>query len=188
MKNIIIQNKKFELFIPSEAIEKEVDRISVEMNRDLDGQLPIFLSLLNGSFMFTADLVKRFESHCHVSFVKMASYQGSQSTGNVQQLIGLNDDIKNRVVVIVEDIIDSGTTLFHFLKEIEKLQPKEIKVASMFFKPKACTHKIKIDYLGMEIPNDFIIGYGLDYDGFGRNLPDIYKITDYGLQITDKEL
>ena len=178
MKTITVHNKKFELFIPSAEIEKEVDRISVELNHDLNGQLPIFLSLLNGSFMFTADLVKRFDSHCNVSFVKMSSYQGSQSTGNVQQLIGLNDDIKNRVVVIVEDIIDSGTTLFHFLKEIDKLQPKEVKVASMFFKPKACIHKIKIDYLGIEIPNDFIIGYGLDYDGLGRNFKDLYKLSE----------
>ena len=178
MKNIIVHNKKFEVFIHSKAIEAEVNRISVEMNRDLHEKLPIFLSLLNGSFMFTADLVKRFESNCQVSFVKMSSYEGKESTGNVQQLIGLNEDIRNRVIVVVEDIIDSGTTLFHFLKEIEKLQPSELKVASMFFKPSACKHDIKIDYLGMEIPNDFVIGYGLDYNGLGRNFQDLYKISE----------
>jgi hypoxanthine phosphoribosyltransferase len=178
VKSIIIHNKKFELAIPASIIEKEVNRISNELNRDLNGKTPVFLSILNGSFMFTSDLVKQFHSNCEVSFVKLTSYQGNQSSGNVQQIIGLNNDLKNRVVVVIEDIVDTGTTLFHFLKEIEKMQPTEVKVAAMFYKPLACKHPIKIDYLGIEVPNDFIIGYGLDYNGLGRNFNDLYKLSE----------
>jgi hypoxanthine phosphoribosyltransferase len=173
-----LHDKSFELYISSTQMEFEVDRIANQMNHDLEGKSPIFLSLLNGSFMFTADLLRRFKHNCQVSFVKLASYDGTQSSGNVNKLIGLNENLEGRTVVIIEDIVDSGTTLHHFLKELNSFKPAEVKIASMFFKPECCKFPIKIDYLGMEIPDYFIVGYGLDYNGLGRNYKDLYKLKE----------
>lgn len=177
LKKISLHNKQFEHFVSSEQIQSEVERVAAMVNRDLASKTPIFISLLNGAFMFTTDLVKRFEGQCIVSFVKLSSYVGSQSSGNVEKLIGLKENIEGRSVVVVEDIVDSGITLHHFLKEIELLKPSEIKVAAMFYKPGSCKYNIKIDYLGMTIPDEFVVGYGLDYDGLGRNYKDLYKLS-----------
>jgi hypoxanthine phosphoribosyltransferase len=177
LKTVLLHNKQFELFVPAEKIMLEVERIAESVNTDLSDKTPIFIGLLNGAFMFTTDLVKRFNGKCVVSFVKLSSYVGSQSTGNVEKLIGLKENIEGRTVVVVEDVVDSGITLFHFLKEIEVLKPAELKVAAMFYKPDSCKYNIKIDYLGMSIPDEFIVGYGLDYDGLGRNYKDLYKLS-----------
>jgi hypoxanthine phosphoribosyltransferase len=136
----------------------------------------LFISLLNGSFMFTADLLKRLPFACNISFIKLASYEGDKSTGEVKQLLGLKENIEGRTVVVLEDIVDSGTTMAQLMQSLQAMKPAELKICSMFFKPGACKIPIKIDYLGMEIPNHFVVGYGLDYNNFGRNYPDLYEL------------
>ena len=178
MKVIKLKDKQFSIFISSSEIEKVVQRLAKEMNNDLKGKTPLFLIILNGSFMFAADLLKKINMECETSFVKLASYVGTESTSEVKQLIGLNEDIKGRTVVIVEDIVDTGITMESLLEQLDWRKPADVKIATLLFKPNALIKNLKIDYIGMEIPNDFIIGYGLDYDGFGRNLPDIYKIVE----------
>jgi hypoxanthine phosphoribosyltransferase len=147
------------------------------MNQDLDGEKPLFLCILNGSFMFAAELFKRISLiEAEISFVKLASYQGDSTTGTVKQLIGLNEDIKGRTVVILEDIVDTGITIENIMEQMAKLEPKEVKIATLLLKPDALQKDVQLDYVGLEIPNDFIVGYGLDYDGYGRNLIDIYSV------------
>ena len=144
------------------------------INKDFKNEKPIFLSVLNGSFLFTADLLKKIKIECEVSFTKISSYSGTQSTGNVNTLIGISENLKDRTVIILEDIVDSGNTLEKIIPELKKQQPKQIITATLFFKPNAYKKKIKLDYIGIDMPNDFLVGYGLDYDGLGRNLSDIY--------------
>jgi hypoxanthine phosphoribosyltransferase len=176
MKEITLHQKNFVQCIPSEYLESLVDAIALKMNRELTGKEPLFISILNGSFMFTSDLMKRLSFPCYLSFIKLNSYNGIRSEGEIKTRIGLTEEIENRTVVIIEDIVDTGATLSYFLEDLKLLRPKEIKIASMFFKPDACKHEIKIDYLGMEIPNDFVVGYGLDFNGLGRNFRDLYKL------------
>jgi hypoxanthine phosphoribosyltransferase len=176
LRTLVLNEKVFQLYIPSEIIESVVDDIANRMNHDLAGKKPLFIGLLNGAFMFYSDLMKRIDFECNITFVKLKSYDGLQTSGKITQTIGLTESIEGRVVVVIEDIVDSGTTLHHFLDELKKLKPAEIKVATMFLKPDACRHEIKIDYLGMKIPNDFVVGYGLDFDGLGRNYRDLYKL------------
>lgn len=178
VQEIIVHDKTFVQCLPAEYLEAAVDRIAFKMNRELTDKMPLFISLLNGAFMFTADLMRHIDFQCNISFVKLNSYSGLQSTGNVKQLIGLSESIEGRTIVIIEDIVDSGNTLFHFINELKLYKPLEIKVAVMFYKPDACKHKINIDYLGLEIPNDFVVGYGLDFDGLGRNYRDLYKLKE----------
>ena len=173
---VTVHGKKFELFITSTEISQMVDELAFKLNNDLDGKDVIFVGILNGAFIFAADLIRRIKMNCRISFVKTASYKGTQTTGRVETLIGLGDEIKGKTVVVIEDIIDTGLTLEEVLKQLESHQPSEILVAALLFKCDACIKDIKIDYLGREIPNDFVIGYGLDCDGHGRNLRDIYKI------------
>jgi len=153
-------------------------RIATEINRDYNGSSPVFVAVLNGSFMFAADLLKLIKLPCSISFTKLSSYQGTESTEKVQTLIGINEDITAKKIIILEDIIDTGITLNSFMNSLKKHQPAEIKIATLLFKPDAFKKDFKIDYIGMHIPNDFIVGYGLDYNGFGRNLPDIYKLSE----------
>jgi hypoxanthine phosphoribosyltransferase len=177
MKGTIkILDKEFEIFIKSAEISEMVDRLARNLTNDLIGKDVVFVGILNGAFIFAADLIRKINIDCNVSFIKTASYKGTQTTGNVETLIGLGQDIKGKTVVIIEDIIDTGLTLDTVIKEIEHHRPSEILVAALLFKCEACIKEVKIDYLGREIPNDFVIGYGLDYDGYGRNLRDIYKI------------
>lgn len=178
MKKLILNNKKFELYINHKQIENEVKRIAFEITRDLSEKKPLFICLLNGSFLFAADLLRKLEFVCNVSFVKLSSYVGNQSSGNVKQIIGLNETIEGRTVVVVDDIIDTGTTLSHFLKLLTEQKPSEIKIAAMFSKPDAFRHSLKINYLGMTLENKFVVGYGLDFDGLGRNYKDLYKLAD----------
>lgn len=182
MDNHIIQikDKRFAVSIAEENILKEVDRVAAEINRDLRDKNPLFLSVLNGSFMFTADLMKRITIPCEISFVKLASYQGVSSTGTIKEVIGINEDISGRTVVIVEDIVDTGLTMQRLLETLGTRGPKEIRIATLLLKPDKLKVNLHIDYAAMRIPNDFIVGYGLDYDGLGRNYKDIYTLVGEG--------
>lgn len=175
---IKVHGKEFELFIRSSEISGMVDEIALKLNHDLEGKDVIFVGILNGAFIFAADLIRRIKMNCRISFVKTASYKGTQTTGHVETLIGLGDEIKGKTVVVIEDIIDTGLTLEEVLKQLRNHQPAEIFVVALLFKCDACIKDVRIDYLGREIPNDFVIGYGLDCDGHGRNLRDIYKIKN----------
>ncbi|MBV3865843.1 hypoxanthine phosphoribosyltransferase [Phocaeicola coprocola] len=178
MSVIQIKDKRFKTFIPEEQIMKEVARVADEINRDLSGTNPLFISVLNGSFMFTADLMKHLTMPCEVSFVKLASYEGTSSTGKVKELVGLGDDITGRIVVIVEDIVDTGLTMKQLVETLRARGPKDIKIATLLVKPDKLKVELDINYVAMNIPNDFIVGYGLDYDGLGRNYRDIYTVIE----------
>lgn len=178
MGNIKVLDKEFELFIPYEKIRSVVEKMADDMNRDLAGKSPLFLCVLNGAFMFAAEVFKRVSLlDTEISFVKLASYEGTSSTGKLKELIGLNEDLQGRTVVILEDIIDTGITIENTIKQIKAKNAAEVYVATLLLKPEALIREINIDYVGLEIPNDFIVGYGLDYNGRGRNLIDIYKVV-----------
>ncbi len=178
METIRIKDKQFKTFITEEQILKEVARVGEEINRDLADANPLFVSVLNGSFMFTADLMKHVNVPCEISFVKLASYAGTSSTGKVKELVGLNDDITGRTIVIVEDIIDTGLTMERLIETLKARNPKEIRIATLLVKPDKLKVDLDINYIAMSIPNDFIVGYGLDYDGLGRNYRDIYTVIE----------
>lgn len=178
METIRIKDKQFKTFITEEQILKEVARVGEEINRDLADANPLFVSVLNGSFMFTADLMKHVSVPCEISFVKLASYAGTSSTGKVKELVGLNDDITGRTIVIVEDIIDTGLTMGRLIETLKARNPKEIRIATLLVKPDKLKVDLDINYIAMNIPNDFIVGYGLDYDGLGRNYRDIYTVIE----------
>ncbi len=177
MELIKVKDKEFSLFIDSAKIQEAVAKVAEKINKDLKGKDPLFIVVLNGAFMFASDLFKLLTIDCTITFVKLSSYSGTDTTGNVKQLLGLTEDIKGRVVVVVEDIVDTGITIEHLLEELNKHEPADIKIASMLMKPEKFNKGIPLDYIAMEIPNDFIVGYGLDYDGYARNLPHIYKIV-----------
>ncbi len=178
MSSVVIHGRTFKTKITSSEILKAIGEVADQINVDLKGKKPLFLAVLNGSFMFAADLMKKVNIECEISFVKLASYEGTSSTGTVKQLIGLNEDIKGRTVVIVEDIVDTGVTIEHVWEQLKALGVSEIKIATLLFKPAAYTKTVPIEYAAIVIPNDFIVGYGLDYKGLGRNLEDIY-VLDY---------
>lgn len=175
-KTVIIHDKQFKKYISSAKIRKAIDGIAKNINKDYKDKRPVFVSVLNGSFMFTSDLMKKIKVECEVTFIKVASYSGVKSTGKIHELIGLNENLRGRSVVILEDIVDSGNTISKVLEELTKQGPKSIEVVALFFKPDAFRGNHKPDYIGLEVPNDFIIGYGLDYNGLGRNLSDIYTL------------
>lgn len=178
MERIKLHDKVFEVSIPSEKIQEAVRKVAEQISRDYNGDdCPIFLSVLNGSFMFTADLLKNIEFNSEISFTKLSSYEGTSTTGKVHELIGITKSLKDRIVIVVEDIIDTGTTLEKLVEIIGAQQPREVKIATFLFKPEAYKKDVKIDYIGMEIPNDFIVGYGLDYQELGRNYKDIYTLV-----------
>ena len=179
MKQVKILDKEFKLFIPYEKIRSEVEKIAERMNYDLNEKNPLFVCILNGSFMFAAELFKRIDLFdSEITFVKLASYQGEKTTGKVKQLIGINENLEGRTVVVLEDIVDTGITIDNILKQLEEMKPKEVKIATLLLKPDALQKQVQLDYVGLEIPNDFIVGYGLDYNGFGRNLLDIYSVIN----------
>ena len=177
MENIKVLDKTFEIFIPYEEIESRIVDMAVKMNKDLASKNPIFLGILNGSFMFASELFKTLSIDCSISFLKLASYQGTTSSGNIKQLIGLNENLTGRTVVILEDIIDTGHTMKDIIKQIRGFEPEKIIISTLLYKPKAYNNCYPIDYYCFDIPNDFIVGFGLDYDGYGRNLKHIYKIV-----------
>ena len=178
MKNIVIKDKEFELFIDSEIIEANIRRIAAKMNSDLKDLNPMFIVVLNGSFMFAGELMKYVTIPSEITFVRLSSYHGTSSTGKIHEVLGLNDNIEGRTVVIVEDIVDTGNKMKSLLSQLNKRRTKEIMISTLLFKPDSLIHDIKLDYIALEIPDDFIVGYGLDYEGYGRNLRDIYKLKN----------
>lgn len=179
MKQVTLKDKTFELSIPYERIEKEIDALAARINEDYkDLDTPLFLGVLNGSFMFMAELMQRIEFPCELSFVKLASYVGTSSTGKVSELIGLKDNLEGRHIIVVEDIVDTGESIEHLMRSLVGHRPASVEVATLLFKPDSYKKELPIRYRAMEIPNDFIVGFGLDYDQLGRNLKDIYKIVE----------
>jgi hypoxanthine phosphoribosyltransferase len=177
MTMVRVKDKEFETFIPALQIEGVVQELAERINTDYKDKNPLFLAILNGSFVFAADLLRKISIPCNISFVKFASYSGTKTTENVKELIGLNEEIKDRHIILIEDIVDTGNTMELILAELEKLHPGDVKIACFCHKPDAFRKSFRIDYIGMSIPDEFIVGYGLDYDGYGRNLADIYKIV-----------
>lgn len=179
LNNMIqLHDKKFEVFITHEEIQFAIKNMTKQIEDDHCDEVPVFVGVLNGAFMVVSDVIKNYDSPCEVSFVKMASYEGTATTNEVKQLIGINQNLEGRTVVILEDIVDTGNTVEE-LKNLFKAQKvKHCKIATLFFKPEAYTKDIKIDYVGIRIPNKFIVGFGLDYDGLGRNLKDVYQLSE----------
>lgn len=178
MNKVTLKDKTFRVNIPAVDINKAVGEVAHRINVELKDKRPLFLAVLNGSFMFASDLMKKLNIDCEISFVKVSSYHGISTSGSVKQLIGLNEDIKGRTVVIIEDIVDTGLTIEAVVKQLEEMGPAEIKIATLLYKPEAYRKRIELDYVAIVVPNDFLVGYGLDYDGLGRNLPDIYVLDN----------
>ncbi|MDP4282819.1 MAG: hypoxanthine phosphoribosyltransferase [Bacteroidota bacterium] len=177
MAIIKVHDKEFTPYLTEEEINEQVTRIAFEINRDYQGRKPLFIAILNGSFIFAADLFKKLNIEAEIAFIKLASYKGVKSTGKVITAIGLDAELYGRDVIIIEDIVDTGKTLSQFLPQLEHHNPSSLKIAALLHKPDAIVHPIKIDYLGFTIPNKFVIGYGLDYDGLGRNIKEIYQLV-----------
>lgn len=177
MTTIKVHDKEFIPYLTADEIAKQVNRVATEINEDFKGKNPLFIVILNGAFMFASDLLKQIEIEAEISFIKLASYKGIKSTGKVITAIGLDADLHQRDVIIIEDIVDTGKTLFQFLPQLQHQQPASLKIASLLHKPDALIHPLQIDYLGFTIPNKFVIGYGLDYDGLGRNIKEIYQLV-----------
>ena len=177
MGTIQVKDREFEVFLKEEDIQKEIKRVAAEINRDYVGKEPLFLCILNGSFMFAADLLKDVNIPCNVSFVKVSSYQGTDTTGKVKELMRLQEDVEGRHIIIVEDIVDTGYTMRDVLDSLAEKKAASVQVCALLCKPDKLKVDINLKYLAMNIPNGFIVGYGLDYDGFGRNSRDIYKIV-----------
>ena len=177
MELIKLHDKTFEPYVSAEELNQINERMASEVYQDLQESRPIFIAILNGSFMFAADFLRHYKGECEISFVKMASYKGTQSTGKVHQLIGLSTPVEGRDVVILEDIIDTGNTLEEIYRLFENQKVKSFRVATLFFKPDAYKKDLKIDYVGKPIPNRFIVGYGLDFDEIARNLPQVYQLN-----------
>ncbi len=179
MDSIIrVKDHDFKKFISSDEIQAAVKKVADSINKDAKDENPLFLVILNGAFMFAADLMKHITMECNISFVKLASYSGTSSTHVVRELIGLDENLPGRSVIIVEDIIDTGRTLEDLSEKLRHSGVSKVRIATLLHKPNAFKANYPIDYIGISIPNDFIIGYGLDYDGYARNLPDIYKIVE----------
>lgn len=177
MASIKLHDKTFTTYLSEQEIQEKVKEIAGQLQRDYKDRRPLFIAILNGSFMFAADLFKYLTIEAEISFIKLASYKGMKSSGNVITAIGLEIDLYGREVVIVEDIVDTGKTLHHFLPKLHHQQPKSMKIAALLHKPEALLYPLKIDYLGFSIPDKFVVGYGLDYDGLGRNYKEIYQLS-----------
>ena len=176
MSNIKVLDKEFEPYLSEELIQEKISELAKQLNKAYAGKRPIFLSILNGSFLFTADLFKQITIEAEVCFIKLASYKGTTSSGNVVTAIGLDANVNGRDIIIVEDIIDTGKTLHHFLPQLVSSQPASIKIAVLLNKTEALAYPVKVDYACFDIPNKFVVGYGLDYDGLGRNTKAIYQL------------
>lgn len=178
MPPIKLHDKTFDTYLSEETVQQKVREIAEKINRDYKDKKPLFIAILNGSFMFAADLFKHLTIEAEICFIKLASYKGMKSTGNIITAIGLDQDLYDREVVIVEDIVDTGKTLNEFLPKLIHQQPRSLKIAALLHKPEATQFPLTIDYTGFSIPNKFVVGYGLDYDGLGRNLKEIYQLAD----------
>ena len=177
-ESVFVKDKYFKVFITEQKIQERIAIISSEMTAIYESKQPIFIAILNGSFMFASDIIKNIDFDCEVNFTKLSSYESMNSSGNISTLIGLNKSIEGRHIVILEDIIDTGRTMHHFTKVLEQEKPASVAICSLLVKPTALQFKIDIDYTGFEIEDKFVIGYGLDYDELGRNYRDIYKLAD----------
>ena len=179
MDTITLHDKRFRKYIPYSKIDEAVQALAKRINEDYAGlPTPLFLGVLNGSFMFMAELVKNIDFNCEISFVKIASYQGTMSTGNIRELIGMPNNLDGRHVIVVEDIVDTGSSIEHIMKSMAGHKPASVAIATLLFKPESYSKDIKIAYSALSVPNDFIVGFGLDYDQLGRNLKDIYALDN----------
>jgi hypoxanthine phosphoribosyltransferase len=178
MGDIRVHDKQFEPYLNAAMIAERIKEIAGKLNKDYADKKPLFIAILNGSFMFASDLFKELAIDAEICFIKLASYKGTKSTGHVLTAIGLDMDLFGRDVVIVEDIVDTGKTLSEFLPQLKHQQPASLKIVALLHKPEATVFPITIDYLGFSIPNKFVVGYGLDYDGLGRNIPEILKLIE----------
>ena len=178
MSEIWVRDKKFSLFLSENEVLKGVKNVAESISRDLKGKDPLFICVLNGAFIFASDLIKQLDFPCELCFIRLKSYEGTKTEGKVKEIFGLDEEIKNRHVVILEDIIDTGHTMYGLMENLGKKEPASLRIATLLFKPEALQLAVKPDYIAIEIPNDFIVGYGLDYEGHGRNLCSIYKICN----------
>ena len=177
MPTIRVHDKEFEIYLSEAAIQERVKSIAEKINKDYEGKSPLFIPILNGSFMFASDLFKFLTINTELSFIKLASYKGMKSTGNVITSIGLDADLFEKDIIILEDIVDTGKTLYNFLPKLKDHHPSSLRIAALLHKPEATQYPLTIDYTGFSIPDKFVIGYGLDYDGLGRNLREIYQVV-----------
>jgi hypoxanthine phosphoribosyltransferase len=177
MQNIRVHDKSFEPYLSAEEIAGKIAQMAAAINKDYAGKKPLFIAILNGSFIFASDLFKSISIEAEICFIKLASYKGTKSSGQVITAIGLDTDIFDRHVVILEDIVDTGKTMNEFLPQLQHQQPASLVIAALLHKPAATVYPMKIDYLGFSIPNKFVVGYGLDYDGLGRNIKEIYQVV-----------
>jgi len=177
MKEVQILDKRFREYIPEHTLREKINELAARINKDYAGKEVIFVGILNGAFMFAADLFRRIDLKARITFIKLASYAGTSSSGEIKELIGWNEDLKNKSVIIVEDIVDTGITLEHTVNNLIIRNVKNIKIVALLLKPASYQKEIQIDYIGFKIPNDFVVGYGLDYNGLGRNLPSVYTLV-----------
>jgi hypoxanthine phosphoribosyltransferase len=178
MAIITVLDKQFEPYLTAAEIDAAIKKMAAAINIDYADKKPLFIAILNGSFMFASDLFKELTIDCEVCFIKLASYKGTKSTGQVITSIGLDATLTNRHVIVLEDIVDTGKTLSEFLPQLSNQQPLSLKITALLLKPDAITHPLNVDYLGFKVPNKFLLGFGLDYDGYGRNLKEIYKLVE----------
>lgn len=173
-QTVSIHQKEFSIYFSEAQLAVAVQALAARINDDYAGRCPLFVAVLTGSFMFAVDLLKHVTVECEIAFIRVASYEGTQSSGQVKELLGLHEDVTGRDVIILEDIVDTGHTMRAIFDQLAAKKPASLEVATLFFKPASLQHELSLRYVGLEIPNDFIVGYGLDYDGLGRNLPDVY--------------
>ena len=178
METVVVKDKTFSIYLTEDKIKERVKEVGAQISADLKGKNPLFLAVLNGSFVFAADLLRSVDTPCEITFIRMSSYEGVSSTGTVKQLLGLKENIEGRTVVVVEDIVDSGLTMKELLALLDEKHPAEVHIASLLVKPGNLKVDLNIPYRCFDIPNDFIVGYGLDYDGYGRNLSNIYTVVE----------
>ena len=177
MPVIKVHDKEFDIYLPENMIQEKVKELAAMINKDYTGKRPLFIAILNGSFIFAADLFKNLTIEAEICFIKLASYKGMKSSGKVVTSIGLEEDLFGKDVIIIEDIVDTGKTLHHFLPKLVHQQPRSLRIVTLLHKAEATEYKLNLDYIGFVIPNRFVVGYGLDYDGLGRNLKEIYQLV-----------
>ena len=177
MSIVKIKDKTFQTSITEAEIKSRIKELAQQISQDMDGKTPLFLGVLNGAFIFAADLMREMTIPCEISFVKLASYQGTTSTGKIHEVLGINEDLSGRTVIIVEDIVESGLTMKRMIESIGTRNPASVHICTLFFKPEKLKEELNLDYVAFRIPDDFIVGYGLDYDGLGRELKDVYTLV-----------
>ena len=178
MNSIRVHDKDFVPYLSAQTIEEKVKELAARISQDYEGKRPLIIAVLNGSFLFAADLFRNLSIEAEISFIKLASYKGTSSSGNVITAIGLEESLHERHIILLEDIIDTGKTLHDFIPQLDHQGPASIKIAALLTKPEALKYPVQADYMGFAIPNKFVVGYGLDYDGLGRNIPEIYQLEE----------